>query len=163
MKTPHEITTSKGKKGKRFSWKMLGIGILIICSLVGGWSLWRHHTRQISTQAIYALLDTRANGLRHKNLAQYLSCFSSSYQSKTQTFSDLQASAARWFDQFATIHVTFHVLDIQFEEERALVENRYKFSLTDADGETLELAQRELLQIQREHGEWKIIQSLSLQ
>lgn len=109
------------------------------------------------------LLENRANGLRQKNLSQYLACFSPSYRSPSQTYADLQASAIRWFEQFVTIHFVFQILDIQFEEDHALVESHYKFSLTDANGETLELAQRELLQVQREHGEWKITQSLSIQ
>ncbi|GAK60248.1 hypothetical protein U27_00139 [Candidatus Vecturithrix granuli] len=160
MKTTHDIITSKRK---RHSWGLFGVSLLIICCLIGGWYLWKTYTQRLSTQEIYALLENRANGLRQKNLPQYLSCFSSSYRSPSQTFADLQTSAVRWFEQFVTIHFAFQILDIQFQGERALVENHYKFTLTDADGETLELSQRELLEIQREHGEWKITQSLSIQ
>ena len=159
MKITHDITA----KRKRRSWRVLGVSLLILGCLAGGWYLWQARTHRISTQEIYVLLENRANGLRQKNLPHYLSCFSSSYRSASQTFADLQTSAARWFEQFATIQFTFQVLDIQFEGERALVESQYKLALTDADGETLELAQRELLQIQREQGEWKIAQSVSIQ
>lgn len=135
----------------------------MFCCLVGGWFLWTTYRQKVSTQEIYAVLERRADALRNKDLAQYLTCFSTIYRSQTQTYSELKSDAARWFEQFEQIQFAFHPLDIQFEGEKAIVENQYKFTLIDLDGETLELAQRELLVLRPENDDWKITQSLSIQ
>ena len=114
-------------------------------------------------QKIHQVLDNRASALTQKDLPRYLSCFSPNYRSGSRTYEDLKANASRWFVQFENIHFSFQVIDIQLQGDKAIVENNYKFSLINVDGEPLEISQRELLELQRNSKEWKITQSLSIQ
>ncbi len=113
---------------------------------------------------IRQLLHQRANALMEKDLTRYLACFSPNYLRGTQTYADLEADASRWFAQFATIRFSFQILDMQIEESNtAIVENQYKFTVINHDGESIEIPQRELLELQRENNVWKIAQSLEIQ
>ena len=114
-------------------------------------------------QEIRKLLENRADALTQKDLSRYLSCFSSQYHSGSRTYNDLQVSASQWFEQFVTIRFSFRILDIQIKDDKASVENDYKLSLTNMEGESVNIAKRELLEIRRENNEWKIMSSLSIQ
>lgn len=114
-------------------------------------------------QDIRKLLERRADALAQKDLPRYLSCFSQTYRSDQYQYADLQKNASRWFAQFATIRFSFRILEIQLRDNTAIVENDYTFSLTDIDGESVDIAKRELLEIKREDNAWKITSSLTIQ
>ena len=137
-------------------------GILVVC-LIAGFLLFSASSSDHEKQAIQNLLQTRATALIQKDLPRYLSCFSLQYRSGSRTYDDLQTHASQWFDQFVTIRFSFQILDIQIQGKKAIVEDDYKFSLTNIDGEAITIAKRELLEIRREKDEWKIIKSLAIQ
>lgn len=112
---------------------------------------------------IQALLERRALALQQKDLALYLSCFSPHYQSGTRTFKDLQADVSRWFSQFATIQFAFSTRHLEWRGANALVENMYKFSVTDTAGTPIVIENQELLEIRKEQTGWKIIAAHTLQ
>lgn len=133
----------------------------MVCFLgIGLFALWSSSTAK--KHDIQALLERRAQALQQKDLAQYLSCFSSDYQSGDRRYDDLKADASQWFTQFDSIQFLFQTRDLQLRNTSAIVENEYAFSLTDTAGETIKIAKRELLEIRREHEEWKISKALSL-
>ncbi len=115
-------------------------------------------------QQIHELLTRRANALNHQELTPYLSCFSKQYQSGQQRYADLRKNATRWFSEFADIRFSFHIVDIQIQQrDMALVENDYTFSLTGNEGETFNIAKRELLEIHHEDTGWKIARTYALE
>ena len=141
---------------------LLGGSSILVLVLVGTILFW---TFQASSdeREIQELLATRARALDQKDLPLYLACFSPDYRSGTRTYADLQADASQWFAQFATIHFAFQTVNIQFQGDQAIVENTYKFSVTDTTGEPLRIAKRELLEIRHEHTGWKITRALAIQ
>jgi ketosteroid isomerase-like protein len=150
-----------GPSSKGSSRMFLG-GILLIFVLIGVILFWTFHS-SFDEREIRELLEIRAKALEQKDLPLYLSCFSPDYRSGTRTYHDLQADATQWFAQFATIQFSFQIVDIQVQEDHAIVENDYKFSVTNADGDSVNLAKRELLEMRRENTGWKITKSLSIQ
>ena len=85
------------------------------------------------------------------------------YHTGSRTYDALIADALHWYDQFATIRFSFQILDIQVHGDKVIVEDDYTFFLTNSDGESIKIAKRELLELQRENDEWKIIAALSVQ
>ena len=161
MKSTESGTIPTAKRRSKF---FLVGGIVLVCGLIGVFVFWKMFSVHADKQAIRKLLDTRANALMGKDVARYLSCFSPNYRSASQTYSDLKTDALRWFAQFPTIRFSFRILDMHMENrQNAIVENHYKFSLVHSGGETLEISQRELLEIQHENGEWKIARSVAIQ
>jgi ketosteroid isomerase-like protein len=142
--------------------RMLPISILFMLVLGGGILLWQFHSSS-EEQKIQEVLENRANALGQKDLPLYLACFSPDYRSNTRTYDDLKTDASQWFSQFATIQFSFRTVDMQLQGDNAIVENDYKFSITNADGESVDIAKRELLEMRRENKEWKIIKSLTIQ
>ena len=146
---------------KYFTALLIG-GILVVC-LIGGFLLFNASSSDHDKKAIQDLLQTRATALTQKDLPRYLSCFSRQYRSREQRYEDLKTNASQWFTQFATIQFSFQILDIQIQKETAIIENMYKFSLTDTEGESIDIAQKELLELKHESDGWKITSSLSVQ
>jgi ketosteroid isomerase-like protein len=159
MSIPDPITTSSARQHSRFF--LVGIIVVAFC-LIGVLLFWLFSS-SADKQEIRNLLENRADALTQKDLSRYLSCFSSQYHSGPRTYNDLQASASQWFAQFVTIRFSFRILDIQIKDDKASVENDYKLSLTNMEGESVNIAKRELLEIRRENNEWKIMSSLSIQ
>ena len=157
----NSVMTAPSKKRRS---KLLVVGGIVTILCVGGMLLfWRFSSSTVDRQEIQELLEKRADALMQKDVSRYLSCFSLQYRSGSRTYDDLKTNALQWFDQFATIRFSFRILDIQVQDAGVIVEEDYTFSLTDIDGETINIAKRELLEIRRENDEWKITQALSVQ
>ena len=157
MSTANPIIMPTAKRHSRFL--LVGSMVVVFC-LIGMLLFWLFSSSAAADkQEIRKLLENRANALTQKDLSRYLLCFSPQYRSGPQTFDDLKANASQWFAQFATIRFSFQILDIQIQGDKAIIENDYKFSLTNIEGETVNIAKRELLEIRRESNEWKIISS----
>lgn len=150
----------------RHTSKFFLIGSIIgVCCLVGFiliWMVFAFPEKQ-HKQDIRALLEQRADALAQKDLPRYLSCFSQTYRSGQIRYGDLREHASRWFAQFATIRFDFRIIEIKLHGHTAIVENEYKFTLINFDGESINIAKRELLDIKREDDEWKIASSLPVQ
>ncbi len=160
MSIPDLTTTPATKQYSRI---LLVGSIIVVFCLIGVLLFWLFASSAVDKQEIRELLENRANALTQKNLPRYLACFSLRYRSGTRTYDDLKANASQWFAQFATIRFSFQILDIQIQDDKAIVENDYQFSLTNIEGESINIAKRELLEIRRENNQWKIISSLSIQ
>jgi ketosteroid isomerase-like protein len=156
MTTVHNKTTT-------FSSGYLIGGLVLICCLVVGLLYVFIFSSPNHEQAIRELLEERATALNQKNLARYLACFSLQYQSGGQQYEDLKADASQWFSQFATIQFSFQILNIQVDGKNAFVENHYKFSVTNTEGDSLDLNKKELLELHREAEGWKIVSARSPQ
>ena len=140
--------------------------ILVVLCCVGIGVVWflSVNSEEQAKQQIKELLTRRSDALTQKDLSQYVSCFSQQYQSGQYRYADLHENAARWFSEFAAIRFSFRIVDIHIQDDdMAIVENDYTFSLTDSDGETIDIAKRELLEIYREDTEWKIARALAVQ
>ena len=138
--------------------KMMVAGtVLLVVSVLGATALTLKRANDAAKRDIMRVLENRADGLNQKDLARYLACFAPGYRSETQTYQDLQQSAAQWFEQFVTIRFSFQVVTMRVQGRDAVVENRYTFALTGQDGETLTLAQRELLNLTRAEQGWQIV------
>ncbi len=149
--------------GSKTAVKLLLGSIVLLVGLGAGMLFWITYSSSVDEQRIREVLETRARALSQKDLSLYLSCFSPNYHSGIRTYEDLKADASQWFLQFVTIQFSFQTVDLQVHDDEAIVENTYKFSLINADGESLQIAKRELLEMRRENKEWRITKSLSIQ
>lgn len=147
---------------KKTRLKRLGMILVIIVGCIGGAVLWIYQ-RSSNEREIRDLLEHRALAFRQKDLPLYLSCFSPDYQSGSRTYDQLKADATQWFKNFATIQFSFQIVESQFRDDMAVIENTYTFTVTDADGESLQFSNREMLEIRRESQEWKIFKSYDIQ
>ncbi|PIE33476.1 hypothetical protein CSA56_11780 [candidate division KSB3 bacterium] len=156
----HQTETASSERNTRITRFIVGI-VSLICLIVAGYLVLRTVLSPNEKKHIHALFETRASALNQKHLSQYLSCFSQDYRSGEKTYADLQADASQWFSQFTTIQFSSTLLDLEIQQDKALATNTYSFTLTNAEGKAIEIAQKELLELRREDEGWKIVRSLS--
>lgn len=157
--------TTNGVKSPRAALlpkRLFGVIAALIVMIGGGIGVWVFYA-SAGDQEIRALLERRAQALREKNLALYVSCFSPQYQSGERTYRQLQAEAAQWFANFATIQFVFQIRAIETHGDTAYVDNGYTFSVAGETGEPIVIENRELLELRREQQTWTILTSHALQ
>lgn len=122
-----------------------------------GFTLWQNRQHALAEQAIRRVMELRASALSQKDIPRYLSCFSDTYQAGSKSYADLQADAQQWSTAFDTIELQCRILDMQMQENAALVENLCKVTVTSAGETTTMPSSRERFEVQRIDGEWKIV------
>lgn len=146
-------------KMTRRTWGIFA-GAACVMLAVGGWMAFKAAAALKEKQAIQAVLEERAAALSRKDLVGYLSCFSIEYRSGERTYQDLRLDAENWFAQFDAVQFSFRTLNIELDAQRAQVENEYQFILNPPQGQPVRIANRELLELSRGAGGWKITASL---
>lgn len=143
---------------------MMLSGIALVLLTLAGWYLYHIWQTSSAEHEIRKLMEIRATALNDKDLELYLSCFSPDYRGGTKTLTDLKADAHTWFSTFETIRFSCQLLDVHIQQDEALVENVCKVSVTTGEGTSQDMQPiRELFEVHRETGEWKIAKTLPIQ
>jgi ketosteroid isomerase-like protein len=110
-------------------------------------------------EKIERLLSERSEAFQKKNLALYLSCISKDYQDKEEDFGKLKNRVSAYFETFDRIDYSAWDRSIQIEGKNATAIQHYRIGV-EKKGKKHEGVGAEMLRLQKEGGEWKIISGL---
>ncbi len=128
---------------------------LLLCSI-----LFLFLACQISEEdRIYRTLSQREEALQDKNLSLYLSCVSKAYQDKQEDYEHLRNRVGDYFRTFDHIEYRSWDRSIHFEEKTAIVVQQFHLGI-EKGGKKSQYSGKELLQLEKDGKEWKIIGGL---
>ncbi len=105
------------------------------------------------------LLAQRAEAFQKKNLALYLSCISKDYQDKEENFEKLKNRVSGYFETFDRMDYSAWDQSIEVEGRNATVTQQYRIEV-EKEGKKNQHVGAEIVHLQKEGGEWKIISGL---
>jgi hypothetical protein len=110
-------------------------------------------------EKIERLLVLRAEAFQQKNLVLYLSCISKDYQDREENFENLKNRISGYFETFDRIDYIAWNQSIQIEGRNATALQQYRIEV-EKKGKKNQHVGREMIHLQKEGGEWKIISGL---
>jgi len=110
-------------------------------------------------EKIQHLLVLREEAFQKKNLALYLSCISKGYQDKDEDFEKLKNRVSGYFETFDQIDYSAWDRSIQIGGKNGTAIQQFRIEV-EKKGKKNQYAEREVLHLHKQGGEWKIIEGL---
>ena len=115
--------------------------------------------QKADSEGIRQILQQREEALQKKDLALYLSCISKSYQDKNENYEHLKNRIQGYFKSFDRIEYSSWDRSIQVDGESATVIQQFRLEV-EREGKRQHYTGRELLFLEKEGRDWRIMRGL---